>query len=65
LERGQETPEISQQAIVLEQTGKTVIAIGNDQHVCGLIAVADQPREQIKPILQALKQQNIKHLAME
>ena len=64
LERGQETAEISQQAIELEKTGKTVIAIGNDQHVCGLIAVADQPREQIKSILQALKQQNIKHLAM-
>ena len=64
LERGQETPEISQQAIVLEQTGKTVIAIGNVQHVCGLIAVADQPRPQIESILQSLKQQNIQHLVM-
>lgn len=64
LERGQETPEISQQAMVLEQTGKTVIAIGNDQHVCGLIAVADQPRPQIKSVLQSLKQNGIQHLAM-
>jgi len=64
LERGQETSAISQQAKDLEQTGKTVIAIGNDQHVCGLIAVADQPRPQIKSILQSLKQQKIKHLAM-
>jgi len=64
LERGQETAEISQQAKDLEQTGKTVIAIGNDKHVCGLIAVADQPRPQIKSVLHALKQQNIKHLAM-
>ncbi|BCG63409.1 MAG: Cd2+/Zn2+-exporting ATPase [Methyloprofundus sp.] len=64
LERGQETLEISQQAIVLEQTGKTVIAIGNDQHVCGLIAVADQPRPKIKSVLQSLKQNGIQHLAM-
>ncbi len=64
LERGQETPEISQQAMLLEQTGKTVIAIGNDQHVCGLIAVADQPRPQIKSVLQSLKQNGIQHLAM-
>lgn len=64
LERGQETPEISQQAIILEQTGKTVIAIGNDQHVCGLIAVADQPRAQVKSVLQSLKKNGIKHLAM-
>ncbi len=64
LERGQETSAISQQARDLEQTGKTVIAIGNDQHVCGLIAVADQPRPQIKSVLQSLKQQKIKHLAM-
>ncbi len=64
LERGQETPEISQQALVLEQTGKTVIAIGNDQHVCGLIAVADEPRPKIKSVLQSLKQSGIQHLAM-
>jgi len=64
LERGLETTEISQQALVLEQTGKTVIAIGNDQHVCGLIAVADQPRPQIKSVLQSLKQNGIQHLAM-
>ncbi|MCF6250159.1 MAG: cadmium-translocating P-type ATPase [Methylococcaceae bacterium] len=64
LERGQETSEISQQAIVLEQTGKTVIAIGNDQHVCGLIAIADQPRPQIRLVLKSLKQNGIQHLAM-
>ncbi len=64
MERGQETPEINQQAIALEQTGKTVIAIGNDKHVCGLIAIADQPRPQIESVLKSLKQQGIQHLAM-
>ena len=64
LERGQETSEISEQAKALEKTGQTVIAIGNNQHVCGLIAVADQPRPQIESILQSLRQSGIQHLAM-
>ncbi|NOV29697.1 heavy metal translocating P-type ATPase [Methylomonas sp. ZR1] len=64
LERSQEIPEISEKAITLEQTGQTVIAIGNDRHICGLIAVADQPRADIRSILQALRQTGIKHLAM-
>jgi len=64
LERSQEVPEISEKAIALEQTGQTVIAIGNDRHICGLIAVADQPRAQIKAILQSLREKGIKHLVM-
>ncbi|WP_445366579.1 heavy metal translocating P-type ATPase [Methylomonas sp. BW4-1] len=64
LECSQEVPEISDKAIALEQTGQTVIAIGNDRHICGLIAVADQPRAEIKAILQALRQTGIKHLVM-
>ena len=46
LERSQEVKEISTKAIELEQMGQTVIAIGNDRHICGLIAVADQPRDE-------------------
>lgn len=64
LERGQETPEISEQAMALEQTGQSVIAIGNDRHVCGLISVADQSRPDIKSTLQSLRQSGIKHLVM-
>jgi heavy metal-(Cd/Co/Hg/Pb/Zn)-translocating P-type ATPase len=64
LERSQEIPEISEKAMALEQTGQTVIAIGSDRHICGLIAVADQPRAQIKSILQSLRQKGIQHLVM-
>ena len=64
LERSQEIPEISAQAIAIEKTGQTVIAIGNDEHVCGLIAIADQPRPQIKSVLQSLRKTGIKHLVM-
>ena len=64
LERAQETPGISDKAQALEQTGKTVIAVGNDQHVCGLIAVADQPRPEVQSVLKALKKTGVQHLAM-
>ncbi len=64
LERAQETPEISGKAQALEQTGKTVIAVGNDQHVCGLIAVADQPRLEVQSVLKALKKTGVQHLVM-
>jgi Cd2+/Zn2+-exporting ATPase len=64
LERSQEVKEISTKAIELEQMGQTVIAIGNDRHICGLIAVADQPRDDSKAILQALRRNGIQHLAM-
>ena len=64
LERGQEDPQIDSQALALEQGGQTVIAIGNDRHVCGLIAIADQPRPGIKSSLQSLRKIGIKHLVM-
>src|SRR3546814_3970019 len=37
IERGQDSPEASRQAEALEQEGKTVVAIGNDRHLCGQI----------------------------
>ncbi len=52
------------QAAVLERNGQTVIAVGNEQQVCGLIAIADRPRAQIKPVLQALRDTGIKHLTV-
>lgn len=64
LERSQEIPEISAKAIALEQSGQTVIAIGSERHICGLIAVADQPRADIQSILQALRRTGVKHLVM-
>ena len=64
LEKDQETSEVSQEAFKLEQAGQTVIAVGNDRHVCGLIAVADQPRDGIKLIMQTLRFAGVKHLVM-
>src|SRR3546814_305802 len=46
IERGQDSPEASRQAEALEQEGKTVVAIGNDRHLCGLLAIADTVRSE-------------------
>lgn len=63
-EMKQETKEIHQMASHLEDAGHSVIAIGNDQHVCGLISVSDEPRYKIKKIIQEIKQAGIRKIAM-
>lgn len=63
-EKSQTDSVIKQQALNLEQQGQTVIAIGNDQHICGLIALADKPRPEAPTVLEALRKAGIRHLIM-
>ncbi len=51
-------------AIQLEVSGQTVVIIGRDNHVCGLIGVADTVREEAKSAIQQLKSIGIKNLFM-
>jgi Cd2+/Zn2+-exporting ATPase len=48
----------------LEADGKTVIAVGNARHVCGLIAVADTVRPEAREIVQQLHAAGIEHVVM-
>ena len=64
LERGQESADVGKKCFTMEQAGQTVVVVGNDRHVCGLIAVADEPRDQTKLIMQALRKIGIKNLVM-
>jgi Cd2+/Zn2+-exporting ATPase len=48
----------------LEQAGRTVMLVGCDGALCGLIAVADQARPAARELLIALRQQGIAHIAM-
>ena len=64
VERGQDTPEISRRAEALEADGKTVIAVGNSQHVCGLIAVADIIRLEARSVVRQLHDAGIAHVVM-
>jgi Cd2+/Zn2+-exporting ATPase len=48
----------------MAQTGRTVVVVGNDTHVCGLIAVADTVRSEATVALQALREAGVQHLVM-
>ena len=64
LERGQETPDVRTQAEAFEREGRTVVVIGNERHVCGLIAVADSVRPEARNIVGALRVAGVEHLIM-
>ncbi|NGX61134.1 MAG: putative cadmium-transporting ATPase [Chlamydiae bacterium] len=63
-ERGNETDEIHQKALELEDAGHTIIAIGTENHVCGLIGVADAPRAWVRETLVSLKKVGIEKIVM-
>ena len=63
-ERLAETPELHEQAQKAEAQGCTVIVIGNNTHVCGIIAVADAPRPEAARTIQALRRLGIDTLVM-
>ncbi len=64
VERGQDTAEIARQAGSLEAEGKTVILVGNERHVCGLIAVADTIRPEAAEMIRQLHAAGIAHVVM-
>lgn len=63
-ERGQETDEIHKRLESMSGHGRTVVAIGNDKHVCGLIALADEVRPGTRDTLEELRDAGIEHLIM-
>lgn len=64
VERGQADPEIALQAREQEALGRTVIVIGNEQEVWGLIAVADTIRPEAKAMVADLHAAGIEHVVM-
>ena len=63
-ERGQETQEIHERLETLSSAGRSVVVIGNETHVCGMIALADQLRPETQQVIAALRAQGIEHLIM-
>ena len=64
VERRQETAEVNAQAREFEREGRTVVVIGNESHVCGLIAVADTVRPAAAGVIEALRRLGVAHLVM-
>lgn len=63
-EKGQETREIHELALQMEDAGHSVIAIGDYVHVCGLISVADAPRKFVKETITAIKELGIQKIVL-
>lgn len=63
-ERQQETPEVHDQLERLASSGRSVVVVGNDEHVCGLITLADRVRDTSKTAIADLKALGIEHLVM-
>jgi Cd2+/Zn2+-exporting ATPase len=63
-ERGQETPEVHELLESLSSEGRSVVVVGNDQHVCGFLTLADAVRPQARPTLDELRSLGIQHLVL-
>lgn len=63
-ERGQETPEMHERLQAMEQSGASVVVVGEDQHVCGLLAVADRVRPDAKQAIDELRAAGIERIVM-
>ena len=63
-EKGQETPEVHDKAEQLEDAGHSVVAVGNDRHVCGLISVADGVRDNAPETITAMKRLGVQRVLM-
>lgn len=63
-EKNQDLADIRKRVEALEDAGHTVIALGNDRHVCGLISVADRLRKNVPRILDAIRQAGVEQIIM-
>jgi Cd2+/Zn2+-exporting ATPase len=63
-ERGQETPEMHEQLEGMERDGSSVIVLGKDEHVCGLIALGDRIRPHARKAVQEMRNGGIDWIVM-
>ncbi len=63
-ERGQETPAIRGRLEAIAAAGRSAVVVGNDDHVCGLVAVADGVRERAGATVAALRALGVDRVAM-
>ncbi len=63
-QRDQETPEVHEQLESMQQAGRTVVVVGNDEHVCGFITLADAIREETHDAIRQLHEAGVEQLVM-
>ena len=64
VERGEDGDELRRAAEAEHRAGRSVIIIGSQRHVCGLIAVADTLRPHARSVIDALRADGVRHLVM-
>ncbi len=63
-QREQETPAVHDRLEAMSGQGRTVVVVGNESHVCGLIALADEVRPAAAAALAELRSAGIERLVM-
>ncbi len=63
-DRGLEALRAHDAALRLEDAGHTVIAVGTEDHVCGLLSIADGVRSNAREVVQKLKNLGLRHVVM-
>ncbi len=63
-EKGAESPEVHEAALEIEDAAHTLVALGSDSHVCGLIGVSDRIRETSAPTIKAIHDAGVEHVIM-
>ncbi len=63
-EKTDDSGEVHEQAMRLEADGHTVVVLGNERHVCGLISIADQVRPESQEAVRQLKAAGIQKTVM-
>lgn len=63
-EKAQETPEVHRALDDLASAGRTVVVVGNEAHVCGVIALGDDVRAEAAPAIRALEDAHVKRIVM-
>jgi Cd2+/Zn2+-exporting ATPase len=63
-ERSAASIAVLQRADALSGSGRTIVAVGNDQEILGLIAVADAVRPEARDVVAALHRAGIERVVM-
>ncbi len=63
-EKGAETPDVHKLAVSIEDAAHTLVALGSDSHICGLIGISDRVREVAAESVRAMQQAGIEHVVM-
>ena len=63
-ERGQASSMVDAELEKLSARGRTIVVVGNEQHVCGVIGITDAVRSNVRQVIDRLRSAGVHHLIM-